>query len=52
MLFDPNSNPQVDPTHCPGVARNSPFRGMELPGQVVATFFRGTATVLEGDLQW
>ena len=26
----------------PGPSRNSPYRGMELPGQVTATFLRGT----------
>jgi dihydroorotase len=31
-------------------SRNTPFAGMELPGQVVATFLRGTPTVLEGKL--
>ena len=29
-------------------SRNSPFAGMTLPGQVVATFLRGRPTVLEG----
>jgi dihydroorotase len=31
-------------------SRNTPFAGMELPGQVVATFLRGMPTVLEGKL--
>ena len=52
VLFDPEARSQVNPAHFPGVARNSPFRGMELPGRVVATFFRGTATLLDGELQW
>ncbi len=52
VLFDPAARSQVNPAHFPGVARNSPFRGMELPGRVVATFFRGTATLLDGELQW
>jgi dihydroorotase len=30
--------------------RNSPFAGLELPGAVVATFFAGHPTVLEGRL--
>ena len=36
----------------PGVSksRNTPFAGMELPGRVVATFLRGTPTVLDGKL--
>ena len=28
--------------------RNTPFRGRELPGRVVATFYRGRPTVLDG----
>ena len=32
------------------MGRNSPFRGMELPGKVVATFFKGHPTVLDGKL--
>ena len=31
-------------------SRNTPFHGMELPGQVVATFYRGEPTVLNGAL--
>ena len=31
-------------------SRNTPFAGIELPGRVVATFLRGTPTVLEGKL--
>ena len=31
-------------------SRNSPFAGMELPGQVHATFLRGEPTVLDGKL--
>ena len=32
------------------LSRNTPYRGMELPGRVVATFLRGKATVLDGKL--
>jgi dihydroorotase len=32
------------------MGRNSPFRGMELPGKVRATFFKGHPTVLDGSL--
>jgi dihydroorotase len=32
------------------MGRNSPFKGMELPGKVVATFFKGHPTVLGGAL--
>jgi dihydroorotase len=38
----------VDPTAHASKSRNSPFAGMALPGSVVATFLRGTATVLDG----
>jgi len=40
----------VDPAAHASKSRNSPFRGVALPGQVVATFLRGTATVLDGKL--
>ncbi len=52
VLIDPDATWVVDPAQFPGPARNSPFRGTELPARVVATFLRGTATVLGGDLQW
>ena len=32
------------------MGRNSPFAGRELPGKVVATFFKGHPTVLDGKL--
>ena len=32
-------------------ARDEEVAGRELPGQVVATFLRGRATVLDGKLQ-
>jgi dihydroorotase len=38
----------VDPASHASKSRNSPFGGMELPGRVVATFLRGTATVIDG----
>ena len=38
----------VDPAQHASKSRNSPFAGMALPGSVVATFLRGTATVLDG----
>jgi dihydroorotase len=40
----------VDPSTMATMGRNSPFRGMELPGKVVATFFKGHPTVLDGKL--
>jgi dihydroorotase len=32
------------------MGRNSPYRGMELPGRVVATVYAGRPTVLDGAL--
>ena len=32
------------------LSRNTPYAGLELPGRVVATFLRGTPTVLDGKL--
>ena len=31
-------------------SRNTPYKGMDLPGRVHATFLRGRATVLAGEL--
>ncbi|NAZ84597.1 dihydroorotase [Kineococcus indalonis] len=48
VLLDPAARWTVEPERMATAGRNSPFRGTELPGRVVATFFRGRATVLEG----
>ncbi len=48
LLVDPQARATVDPTELASVSRNTPFAGMTLPGRVVATFLRGTATVLDG----
>ena len=40
----------VDPAAHASKSRNTPFRGVALPGQVVATFLRGHPTVLDGKL--
>ncbi len=40
----------MDPARHASKSRNTPFRGVALPGAVVATFLRGTATVLDGKL--
>ncbi|MGI4894163.1 MAG: dihydroorotase, partial [Janthinobacterium lividum] len=50
VLIDPAARWTVDPATMSTAGRNSPFRGMELPGRVVATFLRGRATVLAGEL--
>src|SRR5690349_9688365 len=50
VLVDPAARWTVDPSAMATMGRNSPFRGMELPGKVVATFFKGHPTVLDGKL--
>jgi dihydroorotase len=48
-LYDAAAAPEaVDPATHASKSRNSPFAGMALPGRVVSTFLRGTATVLDG----
>ncbi|MGE5291083.1 MAG: dihydroorotase [Micromonosporaceae bacterium] len=49
-LYDPSPRQEVDRSATASKSRNSPFAGMTLPGQVVATFLRGTPTVLDGKL--
>jgi dihydroorotase len=49
-LYDAADRGVVDPRAHASRSRNSPFAGMELPGRVVATFLRGTPTVLDGKL--
>jgi dihydroorotase len=48
LLVDPQVRAPVDPTELASVSRNTPYAGMTLPGRVMATFLRGTATVLDG----
>jgi dihydroorotase len=50
VLYDPAATRTVDPAESASLSRNTPYRGMELPGRVVATFLRGKATVLDGKL--
>ncbi|HEY1618795.1 MAG TPA: dihydroorotase [Streptosporangiaceae bacterium] len=50
VLYDPVPREAVDPAGHASRSRNSPFAGMILPGKVVATFLRGTPTVLDGKL--
>jgi dihydroorotase len=46
----PQQSWRVDRDLVSSRSRNTPFHGMELPGKVVATFFRGEPTVLDGEL--
>jgi dihydroorotase len=48
VLLDPSARSVVDPAALASRSRNSPYAGRELPGRVVATFLRGTPTVLDG----
>jgi dihydroorotase len=48
VLYNPAAREVVDPATHASRSRNSPFAGMALPGQVVATFLRGRPTVLDG----
>ena len=50
VLYDPAGREAVDPAAHASKGRNSPFAGMPLPGRVVATFLRGSPTVLDGKL--
>ena len=50
VLYDPAASRVVDPVATASLSRNTPYRGMELPGRVVATFLRGRPTVLDGRL--
>ena len=51
VLYDPGVRRVIDPRESASLSRNTPYRGMELPGRVVATFLRGRATVLDSKLQ-
>ncbi|WP_263120256.1 dihydroorotase [Cellulomonas sp. RIT-PI-Y] len=48
VLVDPAATRTVVPEQQATASTNSPMRGRELPGRVVATFLRGRATVLDG----
>ncbi|MBE1513763.1 dihydroorotase [Nesterenkonia halotolerans] len=50
ILVDAESTQTVDPTGHASKGRNSPFRGMQLPGSVRATFLQGHPVVLDGEL--
>jgi dihydroorotase len=49
-LVDPSARRVVDPAGMATQGRNSPYRGRTLPGRVVATFYGGRPTVLDGAL--
>jgi dihydroorotase len=49
-LFNPSIDVEIHPEHTASNSRNTPFAGITLPGKVVATFYRGRPTVLNGEL--
>jgi len=49
-LVDPAGRWTVEPGELVSKSRNTPYRAMELPVRVVATFLRGVPTVLDGKL--
>ncbi|MFI0431585.1 MAG: dihydroorotase [Candidatus Nanopelagicales bacterium] len=51
VLVDPAATTVVSGAASASRSRNTPYEGMELPGAVVATFYRGRPTVLAGELQ-
>ena len=50
VLFDPSVQVQVDGRKHASASHNTPFAGLTLSGQVRATFYNGTPTVLDGVL--
>ena len=50
VLYDPSFSRVVDGATMTSMSSNTPYAGRELPGRVVATFLRGRATVLDGQL--
>lgn len=49
-VVNPNLSWRVDRDLVASRSRNTPYHGMEFPGSVVATFFRGVPTVLDSQL--
>lgn len=49
-IVNPTLSWRVDRDLVASRSRNTPYHGMELPGSVVATFYRGIPTVLESEL--
>ena len=45
VLVDPAATRTIDPRDTASLSRNTPYAGLTLPGEVVATFLRGTPTV-------
>ncbi|MBM7050500.1 MULTISPECIES: dihydroorotase [unclassified Rothia (in: high G+C Gram-positive bacteria)] len=50
VLVDPAAKRVIDPHAQATKGKNNPYRGMEVPGKVQATFYKGHPTVLDGKL--
>jgi dihydroorotase len=49
-VVNPRARTVVDPTRMASKSRNTPYAGMELPGQVMHVFYSGRCTVRDGEL--
>lgn len=49
-VVDPDAVRRITPSEQASKSRNTPYRGMELPGRVVHTLYAGTPTVRDGAL--
>jgi dihydroorotase len=52
VLVDPAAPWTVRAEELASISRNTPYAGLRLPARPVATFLRGTPTVLDGKGQW
>lgn len=50
VLVDPKATRVINPQEQATKGKNNPYRGLEVPGAVIATFFGGHPTVLNGKL--
>jgi dihydroorotase len=48
VLVDPGARWTVEPSALASRSRNTPYAGRELPARIIATFLRGTPTVMDG----
>jgi dihydroorotase len=51
ILVDANTSRTIEASDTASLSRNTPYAGLTVPGRVMATFLRGRATVLDGELQ-
>ena len=50
VLINPATQRTIVPEEQATKGKNNPYRSMEVPGAVIATFFQGHPTVLNGEL--